>query len=58
MAVKYSTYTPSNVSRRLRELAEDGEIQVRLVDGHAHYRLVNKEPQRLRAIAFFDTLPD
>jgi DNA-binding transcriptional ArsR family regulator len=32
------SYTPSNVSRRLRELENDGLIEVRYIKNHAHYR--------------------
>jgi hypothetical protein len=32
-----TSYTPSNASRRLRELAEDGLLKVELVKGHAVY---------------------
>jgi hypothetical protein len=31
--------TPSNISRRLRELAADGVLEVQIRRGHAHYRL-------------------
>jgi len=31
--------TPSNISRRLRELAADGVLEVQIRHGHAHYRL-------------------
>jgi hypothetical protein len=36
--------TPSNISRRLRELAVDGVLEVQIRRGHAHYRAVQKEP--------------
>jgi hypothetical protein len=35
--------TPSNISRRLRELVVDGVLEVQLRNGHAHYRLAQKE---------------
>lgn len=35
--------SPSNLSRRLRELAEDGKITVEYIRGHAHYSYT---PQR------------
>jgi hypothetical protein len=31
--------TPSNISRRLRELAADGVLEIQIRRGHAHYRL-------------------
>lgn len=34
--------TPSNISRRLRELAADGILEVQIRRGHAHYRLAQK----------------
>jgi hypothetical protein len=36
--------TPANISRRLRELAADGVLEVQIRRGHAHYRLAQKEP--------------
>ena len=36
--------TPSNISRRLRELAVEGVLEVQLRKGHAHYRLAQKVP--------------
>jgi len=38
-----TSYTPSNASRRLRELAEEGVLEVQLRKGHAYYRLSQKE---------------
>jgi DNA-binding HxlR family transcriptional regulator len=35
--------TPSNISRRLRELAAEGVLEVQIRHGHAHYRLAQKE---------------
>lgn len=32
-------YTPSNATRRLRELAQEGLLTVKLIKGHAHYKL-------------------
>jgi len=54
-----STYTPSNISRRLRELAESGQIEVKIDKGHAYYRYTgDDERKRLEAIKWFDSLPD
>jgi DNA-binding HxlR family transcriptional regulator len=36
--------TPSNISRRLRELEVDGVLEVQIRKGHAHYRLAQKVP--------------
>lgn len=38
LVAETTTYTPSNVSRRLRELENEKLIQVRYVKNHAHYR--------------------
>lgn len=35
--------SPSNITRRLRELAEDGKIAAHYIKGHAHYSYT---PQR------------
>lgn len=35
-------YTPSNATRRLRELAQDGFLTVKQVKGHAHYKLASE----------------
>lgn len=32
-------YTPANASRRLRELAQEGLLDVTQIKNHAHYRL-------------------
>jgi hypothetical protein len=36
-------YTPSNVSRRLRELQNEGVLEVQIRRGHAFYRVAQKE---------------
>jgi hypothetical protein len=35
--------TPSNISRRLTELAADGVLEVQIRRGHTHYRLKQAE---------------
>jgi DNA-binding transcriptional ArsR family regulator len=35
-----TTYSPQNVGRRLRELENEGLIEVKYERGHAHYRYV------------------
>lgn len=37
IVVEKTTYTAQNVGRRLRELAEDGELEVTYVKNHAYY---------------------
>jgi DNA-binding transcriptional ArsR family regulator len=39
LASEKTSYTPSNVSRRLRELENEGVLEVQYRKGHAHYRL-------------------
>lgn len=38
MVMEYTQYTPSNASRRLRELCEEGKIIRELRNGHAWYK--------------------
>jgi hypothetical protein len=38
MVMAKTSYTPANVSRRLRELENEGELEVRYEKNHAHYR--------------------
>lgn len=38
MVSENTTYTPSNVSRRCRELVEDGIFKVTYKANHAHYQ--------------------
>lgn len=38
MVSEKTTYTPSNTSRRLRELEVDGTLKVEYKDGHAYYK--------------------
>ena len=54
LAVAKSSYTPSNVSRRLRELAEEGEVEVKYEKNHAYY---GYKPE-MSDIEWFDSLPD
>lgn len=39
-----TSYSPSNATRRLRELAQEGVLERQLRKGHAFYRLKEKEP--------------
>lgn len=54
IATEKTTYTPSNVSRRLRELENEGEIEVTYRKGHAWYR-ANK-PMSVDAV--WASIPD
>lgn len=37
LVTQNTSYTSDNAGRRLREMAEDGDLQVKQVKGHAHY---------------------
>jgi hypothetical protein len=53
-------YTPQNVGRRLRELENEGVVEVKYVRGHAHYRFIATATvaQRIaRSLTWFDELP-
>lgn len=39
LVMEKTNYTPSNASRRLRELENEGKLEVKLLRGHAHYRV-------------------
>lgn len=43
IASEKTTYTPSNVSRRLRELENEGVLEVEYRKGHAWYKLKDKQ---------------
>jgi DNA-binding transcriptional ArsR family regulator len=54
-------YTPQNVGRRLRELENEGVVEVRYEKNHAYYRYrmaESFEDLNRRQIAWFETLPD
>lgn len=38
IVAEHTTYSPQNVGRRLRELAEDSKLEVKYIKGHAWYR--------------------
>lgn len=46
LVAEKTTYTPQNVGRRLRELAEDGLLEVEYREGHAWYRF-KEQPQKV-----------
>lgn len=39
LVMQYTTYTPQNVGRRLRELQEDGQLEVKYINNHAYYKI-------------------
>lgn len=54
-------YTPQNVGRRLRELENEGDVEVKYVRGHAHYRFTGKpsiEQLVEKSLEWFDALPN
>lgn len=53
-------YTPQNVGRRLRELENEGIVEVKYVRGHAHYRFTGTPSIKQlveRSLEWFDALP-
>jgi DNA-binding transcriptional ArsR family regulator len=38
-----TSYSPQNVGRRLRELKNDGVLEVQIRKGHAYYRVAEKQ---------------
>jgi len=42
MVTERTHYTPSNATRRLREMAEEGILEVKQVKNHAHYKLASQ----------------
>lgn len=43
LVVEKTTYTADNAGRRLRELAECGMLETKLVKGHAFYKYVPQQ---------------
>jgi DNA-binding Lrp family transcriptional regulator len=55
-----TTYSPQNVGRRMRELENEGVVEVKYVRGHAHYRYREAESfeaQRQKSLQWFEDLP-
>ena len=53
-------YTPQNVGRRLRELENEGVVEVKYVRGHAFYRHTGAPslPELIkRQLAWYESLP-
>jgi len=54
-----TTYTPQNVGRRLRELENEGVVEVRYEKNHAYYRFKTSESLEARiaeGLRWFDSL--
>jgi hypothetical protein len=52
--------TPQNVGRRLRELENEGVVEVKYVKGHAHYRFSSEQGVELQTapqMEWFESLP-
>lgn len=41
LSMQVGYFSPSNASRRLRELAEDEKLEVKYINGHAWYKTVS-----------------
>lgn len=52
LVTEKTNYSPANATRRLRKLAENGEIEVKYVKGHAHYSYTSVPRKRVQ---FVDT---
>ena len=55
-----TTYSPQNVGRRMRELENEGIVEVKYVRGHAYYRYAKAADFQARvakSIRDFDALP-
>jgi DNA-binding transcriptional ArsR family regulator len=60
LVTEKTSYTPSNASRRLRELENEGVIEVRYEKNHAYYRHKTSESTAQaiqRGLQWFDSLP-
>ena len=54
---EHTTYSAANATRRLRELENEGHLEVKIVKGHAHYKFKDRaqiEKQNREALAYFD----
>jgi DNA-binding transcriptional ArsR family regulator len=54
LVAEYTSYTPENVGRRLRELVEAGKLEVEYRRGHAFYR----HKRQFTPVEWFEQLPD
>ena len=60
LVAKFTDKTPENAGRRLRELEDEGFIEVKYVKGHAWYKakkLENPADYARRMIKLFDEYP-
>lgn len=60
IVMQYTSYTPQNVGRRLRELHNEGVLEVRYVKGHAQYRAtitLPVEELNRKGVEWFNSLP-
>jgi hypothetical protein len=60
MVAEKTTYTPQTTGRLLRELHEEGILDVKYIKNHAHYRYITDVVpyNEQKAIEWFDSLPD
>jgi hypothetical protein len=59
LVMQHTTYTADNTGRRLRELAEEGLLEVDIRDGHAWYKAKppkSTEELRLEGLRMFENL--
>lgn len=54
LVTQKTSYTAANATRRLRELAEDGLIEVEYEKNHAHYYYKPPKTQTVRTIEIVD----
>lgn len=54
LTVEKTPYTAQNAGRRLRELCEDGLIEVEYRKGHAYYRYVVPRTQQVRRVSIVE----
>lgn len=54
LVAEKTTYSPSNVSRRLRELREEGKLESKLDRGIAYYRARTLQNDLQEQLATFD----
>lgn len=58
---QYTSYSPQNTGRRLRELENEGILEVKYVKGHAHYRAKRKadwQENHKIMMDWWDSVPD
>ena len=50
LVTTHTKYSPANATRRLRELAEDGIIEVEQIKGHSHYMYMQAGTRTVRRV--------